>query len=274
MIQLVNLLDSESLDDVIGYTKTEHLKWTDESYRVDFASRGEIEHACTWQGPNFDYYFNKLGFRFSDDIPDSIDMGAFGCSFTAGLGLPDSYLWHNVLATELKLTSLNFGVSGASAKSISELFLITSKHIQMKHAVFLLPSYNRMQIGIKHMKKDMLTHLSLIPGLKSELSYSYGVDVEMLYKYIPNDEQIKTFKNDMYLIDYVAKNRNVKLYLSSWDAETYNLLKSLKLKNSIILPLWASESKEQAESDLARDKKHPGPIHHKQWVNAAKEFFK
>jgi hypothetical protein len=144
----------------------------------------------------------------------------------------------------------------------------------MKHAVFLLPSYNRMQIGIKHMKKDMLTHLSLIPGLKSELSYSYGVDVEMLYKYIPNDEQIKTFKNDMYLIDYVAKNRNVKLYLSSWDAETYNLLESLKLKNSIILPLWASESKEQAESDLARDKKHPGPIHHKQWVDAAKEFIK
>ena len=63
MMQLVNLLDSESLDDVTGYTKTEHLTWTDEPYRIDFASRGEIEHASTWQGPNFDYYFNKFGFR-------------------------------------------------------------------------------------------------------------------------------------------------------------------------------------------------------------------
>ncbi len=156
MMYLVNLLDSESLDDVTGYTKTEHVTWTDEPYRIDFASRGEIEHASTWKGPNFDYYFNKLGFRFSDDIPSSIDIGAFGCSFTAGLGLPDNYLWHNLLASELQLTSLNFGVSGASAKSITDLFLIVSKHIQMKHAVFLLPSYNRMQIGIKHMKKDII----------------------------------------------------------------------------------------------------------------------
>ncbi len=274
MMQLVNLLDSESLDDVTGYTKTEHVTWTDEPYRIDFASRGEIEHASTWSGPNFDYYFNKLGFRASDDIPSNIDIGAFGCSFTAGLGLPDNYLWHKLLATELQLTSLNFGVSGASVKSIADLFLIASKHIQMKHAVFLLPSYNRMQIGIKHMKKDMLTNLSLIPGLRSELAYSYGVDVEMLYKCIPNDEQIKTFKNDMCLLDYVAKHRNTKIYLSSWDGETYDLLKNLNLKNSTILPLWSSKSKEQAESDLARDKKHPGPLHHIQWANAVREFIK
>ena len=274
MMQLVNLLDSESLDDVTGYTKTEHLTWTDEPYRIDFASRGEIEHASTWQGPNFDYYFNKFGFRFPDEIPDSIEIGAFGCSFTAGLGLPDNNLWHSLLASELQLTSLNFGVSGASCKSIADLFLITSKHIQMKHAVFLLPSYNRMQIGIKHMKRDMLTNLSLVPGLKSELSYSYGLDVEMLYKYVPNDDQIKTFKNDMYLVDYVAKNRNIKVYFSSWDRETHALLNKLTLKNSIVLPLWSSESKEQADSDLARDRKHPGPIHHKQWVNSVREFIK
>jgi len=274
MIQLVNLLDSESLEDVTGYTKTEHLTWTDEPYRIDFASRGEIEHASSWPSPHFDYYFNKFGFRFSDTVPEKVDIGAFGCSFTAGLGLPENYLWHNLLASGLKLTSLNFGVSGASCKSIRDLFLITSNHIQMKHAVFLLPSYNRMQIGIKHMQKDMLTNLSLIPGLKSELSYSYGVDVEMLFKHIPDDEQIKTFKNDIYLIDYVAKHRNIKVYFSSWDGNTYNLLKQLNLKNSTVVPLWSSQSKEQADSDLARDKKHPGPIHHKQWADAVMEFIK
>ena len=126
----------------------------------------------------------------------------------------------------------------------------------------------------KHMKRDMLTNLSLVPGLKSELAYSYGLDVEMLYKYVPNDDQIKTFKNDMYLVDYVAKNRNIKVYFSSWDRETHALLNKLTLKNSIVLPLWSSESKEQADSDLARDRKHPGPIHHKQWVNSVREFIK
>jgi hypothetical protein len=120
----------------------------------------------------------------------------------------------------------------------------------------------------------MLTNLSLIPGLKSELAYSYGVDVEMLYKCIPNDEQIKIFRNDICLIDYVAKHRNVKVYFSSWDGETHDLLKNLKLKNSTILPLWSSTSKEQAESDLARDKKHPGPIHHKQWADMVGKFIK
>ena len=228
MFDKLNLLKSKSLSDITAFGTYKHDALV---HDIDFFGPDDVTYAHLWPYEQFNYSLNANGYR-GPAFPTETDIAAFGCSFTAGLGLPEDYLWHNLVASELQLTSLNFGVSGASVKSIAELFLITSKHIQIKHAVFLLPSYNRMQIGIKHMKKNMLTHLSLIPGLKSELSFSYGVDVEMLYKHIPDDDQIKTFKNDMYLLDYVAKHRNIKVYFSSWDGVTYNLLNQLNLKNS------------------------------------------
>ena len=68
------------------------------------------------------------------------------------------------------------------------------------------------------------------------------------------------------MLDHIAQQRGIKLYISAWEQETYDLLKMLNLK-SIILPQWISTSLEFAKSDLARDNKHPGPEHHKLFVD-------
>lgn len=275
MKKLINLLDSEDINDVVAYTKFQHTIWTDEPYIEEYASRDEVKHAASWSGPNFNYKFNKLGFRFND-ICESSDIGAYGCSFTMGLGLPEEYLWHKLLEKNLQLTSLNFGVPGASCKTIFDLFLITTKHIKIKHAIFLLPSYNRMQIAVSNLFKDrnFFNHCSLLPNNENEFAKVHGLDALMLFKYIPDEELIKVFKNDIYLIDYIAKHRNIKIYFSSWDTETYNLINRLSFKNSVILPPWRSQSQQQAIEDLARDKKHPGPIHHEQWARLIIDYIK
>jgi len=270
MIPLNNLLDSESLDEVVSYTKVEHKTLSNEPYKTDYASLEEIEHAGEWSGEHFDYYFNRYGFRFSDDIPNKIDIGAFGCSFTAGLGLPTYMLWHQLLSNN----SLNFGVSGASTKTVMDLFLITSKHIQMDKAVFLLPSYNRIQLACTHPTLNRVSYLSLVPALQSKLALFHGVDCDGVFKNITDEEQVKLFKNDVYLVDHISKERGIKVYMSSWDSKTYEILQQLKVKNIVVLPAWCSTSKEQADTDLARDKKHPGPIHHQQWVDKIKELIK
>ena len=62
--------------------------------------------------------------------------------------------------------------------------------------------------------------------------------------------------------------------MSTWDSLTYEVLSQLKFTHCTVLPLWCSLSQEQAETDLARDKKHPGPIHHQQWVDKIKHLIK
>lgn len=270
MIPLNNLLDSQDFSEVIPYTKVEHKTLSIDAYTTDFASFDDMKYAEYWQGEQFNYFYNRYGFRDIDVIPESIDIGAFGCSFTAGLGLPEHMLWHKLLGT----SSYNFGVSGASTKSVFDLFLITSKHVKMKNAIFLLPSLNRVQIAATNPLLSRISYLSIVPSHKSELALVHGVDSELVYKVLPEEEQIKNFRNDAYLVDHIAKERGINVYLSTWDSLTYEVLAQLKLTHCTVLPLWCSLSQEQAESDLARDRKHPGPIHHQQWVDKIKHLIK
>jgi len=270
MIPLNNLLDSQDFNDVVPYTKVEHKMLTVDAYTTDFASINDMKYAELWQGEQFNYSYNRYGFRHIDSIPESVDVGAFGCSFTAGLGLPEHMLWHKLLSTN----SYNFGVSGASAKSVFDLFLITSNHVKIKNAVFLLPSLDRVQIAATNPLLSRISYLSVLPTLKSELAFIHGVDSELVYKVLPEEELIKTFRNDAYLVDHIAKERGINLYMSTWDSLTYEILTQLKFKHCIVLPAWISESQEQADTDLARDRMHPGPIHHQQWVNKIKHFIK
>jgi hypothetical protein len=276
MNKLVNLLDSDTLDDVIGYTKFRHVVWTDSPYTEDYASINDMKYAEFWTGPSFNYNFNRFGFRTTNDIPASIDIGAYGCSFTMGVGLPEDWLWHKILAKNLNSTSLNFGIPGSSCKTACDLFLITSNNIQIKHAIILLPTYQRMQIASENIvnKRNFYNHYSLLPTTPNEFARVAGIDAEMLFKYTPDAELIKLLKNDIYLVDYVARTKNMKVYMSSWCSETYNIIKNCKLKNIVVLPLWQSENKEQADRDLARDKMHPGLEHHTQWANLIQEYIK
>lgn len=270
MIPLNNLLDSQDLNDVVPYTKVEHRTLSVDSYTIDFASFDDMKYAELWKEEQFNYFYNRYGFRETDIVPESIDIGSFGCSFTAGLGLPEHMLWHKLLSPN----SYNFGVSGASSKTVFDLFLIVSKHIKMKSAIFLLPSFNRVQIAATNPFLSRVSYLSIVPSHKSELALVHGIESDLVYKVLPEEEQIKNFRNDAYIVDHIAKERGINLYMSTWDNSTYEILTQLKFKNCTVLPAWRSTSQEQANTDLARDRKHPGPIHHKQWVDLIKDYIK
>jgi hypothetical protein len=60
------------------------------------------------------YKFNSQGFRSREINLDSQGIAVFGCSFTAGIGLPDYELYHYYLGNQIKLPVDNFGVLGAS----------------------------------------------------------------------------------------------------------------------------------------------------------------
>lgn len=277
MSSYINLFDSISLSDVTPYIVTGGAmdgSKIGQCQEFEYASYDDIKHADTWPHPHFGYSINRYGFRTTDTIPNEIDIAAYGCSFTYGLGLPEDMLYHTVLGKELNKPVMNFGINGASVETITDVFLITSKHINVKHAIFLLPSLDRCQVAVTEPKTNQLLYISLIPNFIPTTAKEFGLNGDMIYKYVPDEERVKTFVNCMYLLDYIGQVRNTKIYLSSWEQKTHDVIKNLNLKNSIVLPRWESKSGEQAATDLARDRKHPGPIHHKQWVDLIKDFIK
>jgi len=277
MNSYINLFDSESLEDVAPYIRSGgamDISKIGQPQEFEYASYDDIKYAPDWEYPHFGYSINKYGFRTTNDIPKEIDIAAYGCSFTYGLGLPESMLYHTLLGNELNKSVINFGINGASIQSIVDVFLITSKHIKMKQAIFLLPSFDRCQIAMSDLITNQLFYMSLIPNFIPTTAKEFGLNGDMIYKYVPDEERIKNFVNSMYLLDYISKIKDIKVYVSSWEEKTHDILKNLKFNNNIVLPRWESKSGEQAATDLARDKKHPGPVHHKQWVDIIKDFVK
>ena len=225
----LNLLNSSSIDDVLRYTTASANLSNlpkDEISVIDYFTIAEMTHAEKWNVP-FNYQIHHLGFRFNE-LPKEVDIAVFGCSFTFGVGLPSHMLWHSVLAKELGCTTVNFGLPGASIKTAIDLFLIASKHINIKKAIFLLPSATRMQIAKKHPTLDETHLLSIIAGYDSKMSEYYQMSDSAIYRAIPDEEQYKIVKEAIYLSEYVAKDRQIDVYYSSWEAETYQFLKNMK----------------------------------------------
>lgn len=268
-----NILDSKSIEDVKLYTNASaNLSNLPKNTitTIDYFTIDEIKYANDWHDKHFKYDINHLGFRFKE-LPTEVDIAVFGCSFTFGIGLPEKYLWHHILSDILNLKSLNFGVPGTSAITAIELFLIVSKHINIKKAIFLMPSHNRLQIAKRHPITNEVNYIPVMATHNSNMCEFYGIDGRELFRYLPEEELLKQFKNIIYTAEYVSRDRNIETYYSSWDQNTYELLKNMDLYGKL-LPNWKSESMEQANSDLARDRLHPGPLHHQNWANQIKDY--
>lgn len=238
---------------------------------INFFSPYDFEHREKWQGEDFDYDISELGFR-DIDLPTHVDLGAFGCSFTFGQALPYSKLWHKVLSNYFNCTSYNFGQPAAGIKTIADIFCIVSQHISFKTAIFLLPPYHRQLIAAEYLHSDNIKLLPIIPNYKSILQSGYKFDADTFFSGMPEVEMIKSFKDNLYLIDYICKLKNIRMYYSSWDADTYRYLQEMKLSHGVLLPAWTSEGIEDFKQDVARDQTHPGVKHHNNFANRIKDY--
>ena len=261
----LNLLNSKSFDDIrrfVGET----------NYVADFYGLDDSRYSDKWEHPHFNYIINSYGFR-GNDTPLETDLAAFGCSFTFGSGLPENMLWHNVLAKKLNTTCANFGIPSCSIESIVDIFLIASKHVTIKKAIFLLPSIERLQIAKKLGEGELVKYFNIMPSYSSAVNEFFEIYSDQIYRALPLEEIYKICKNQLYLLDHIAKERNIQVYMSSWDPKTYKFINQLDL-DSVILPAWVSPSLEFANADLARDLKHPGFKHHELFIDNIIDYIK
>jgi hypothetical protein len=267
----LNLLNSKSLDDVKRFSLLESGGVDSIAWTTEYWGNEDIKCADKWTYEQFNYAINDFGFR-GDSLSEEIDLAAFGCSFTFGTGLPKGMLWHTLLARELDMSVMNFGLPARSIQSIVDMFLIISKHIKIKNAVFLMPSLTRLQFAKTHPETKLINHLNTCVDYHSAINKIYGIDEGQIYRAVPDEEMYKICKNQIYVLEYIARERGVKVYLSSWEEETYNFIKQMNLESITVLPMWRSLSMDFANNDKARDMHHPGPAHHALWANKIKGY--
>lgn len=255
----LNISNSKSLDDVKYYMSKALLPDRFQKDVVEYDVFGiEEKKSSNWKYPDFTYKINQYGFRI-ENISDSCNIGAFGCSYTFGQGLPLEMTWSKLIEEETKTKVLNFGVPGISLISVLDIFCIVTKHIKMQYAVILLPSYSRFQVA-KYNKKNELGILSCIPGSPGFYNSSYGIDEENIFKNLIEDDLVKQTKNSLYHAELIAESRNINLLISSWDRPTHELLQQMHFRYIKLLPPWSS--RQDFINDKARDNRHPGPKHH------------
>lgn len=267
----LNHLNSKSLDDIKRYTSLA-LEVDPQSITYDYLGPGDINNAHLWQHEHFNYSINEYGFR-EELNPHDIAIGAFGCSFTFGTGLPTDKLWHQVLATKLNKSCYNFGSPAKSIESIVDIFLIATKHIRLEAAVFLMPSFTRKQIAKKHpYDNTVINYVTADLNFEFNSLKEYGIDCDIVYRATPDEELLKTARNKIYLLDHISRERNIKVYISSWEKNTYEFIQMMDLEHVILLPSWESLDMDFANADKARDNLHPGIEHHNLWANAIAEY--
>jgi len=236
--------------------------------QVSIFSIPEDQNKDSWKYEDFNYQFSEHGFR-DGDLPKHIDIAAFGCSYTFGVGLPSNSLWHKLLTKNTNLISYNFGQPGASIGAITDTFNIVSNNVKIDKAVFLLPNYMRDLIAFEEINKPWKKSFklkSIMPQLPT-LGYLYNdIITEEHYKYTPECEFIRKMKDAIYLLEKIASIRDIKVYISSWDHPTYELLQTMDLRYARLLKEWTWPNDETLNKDLARDSMHPGFLHHKYWI--------
>lgn len=233
--------------------------------QVSIFSTLEQDYKDKWVHEDFDYKLSELGFR-DTDLPAQVDLAAFGCSYTFGLGLPEYSVWHKLLAKNNNISAYNFGQPGASIKSIADIFHIISNHVKIDKAIFLLPAYTRFLMAGQRV--DRVKLFSLLPTKSTHTGDTslFSINSDELYKHTPDIEFIRKMKDDVYAIEQLAKHKNVKLFISSWDRPTYDLLKFMDFKYAKLIEEWTCPKDPAKQKDLARDNLHPGMSHHKYWA--------
>jgi hypothetical protein len=79
-------------------------------------ARNRFGPAWVWTDRKFTYDLNSLGYRMKelDDVDWSNYMAVFGCSFTAGVGLPLEETFSYKISNSLNLDLVNAGIPGGS----------------------------------------------------------------------------------------------------------------------------------------------------------------
>jgi hypothetical protein len=184
-----------------------------------------------WDVPGaITYKFNNHGFR-CDDFDDKPCLVTLGCSYTLGLGLPQSDIWPTLVGSELILKVVNLAWNGYSADSCFRLAEYWLPRLNPALVVMLAPPVDRIEVLTQ--KEHMVYMPTNLPPTASDA---------FITEWMLNSEnsRLNSVKNKLAL-QQLCRTINVPCQL--YDANVY-----------------MADSREKLE--YARDYMHAGPRGH------------
>lgn len=208
----------------------------------------ENNNSDTWVGTVDEvntYNINKFGLR--GDLDENAEILASGCSVTFGVGLPESGIWTQLLSSLLNKNIVNLSSSGASVQSICNSIITYCINNKMPKAIFcLFPDFFRsLIVADKEFYKSKKFSKSTIENENLLLTYC-GPTIffkdENIYMEIKNNKYIEDSRsphqlildsfNSIAMLEMFCLSNNIKLFWTTWDIPTSNIIKELsKLDN-------------------------------------------
>ena len=178
--------------------------------------------------------------RFTDT-----ETACFGCSFTYGTRLEYDQTWPFHLGTGAK----NFGVGANSISAIVGTAHWYVRNFKCKNLVMLLPHICRLQFN--HPKTGLWTFIPF----KNEYPESAGM-VKDIVMFGEPSLLFSGHSNRMKEL-LVEINQKTRLYITSYQKETYDILEKTMKDICKFLPFYDIS----ADYEKASDHQHPGPKH-------------
>lgn len=187
-----------------------------------------------WHLPGvISYQFNSEGFRSPEFDSHADTVMALGCSFTMGIGLPESSTWPALVAKSLNMLHANFGWGGAAGDFCYRMAEYWIPTLKPKLVVLLNPPEGRMEFDIEPTgRTEELTPTNLTDNC-------FGNDQWLRFWYTNYENLWRHQRKNGNAIRGICAAYNIP-YLE------YTALK------------WMGKSRE--ELGYARDRLHAGPI--------------
>ncbi len=208
----------------------------------------------------FSYEINDMGFRGKYPNQDTKNiLGFFGCSITFGEGLPeeDNFPYH--LGNYYNSPILNLGMCGAGARRIALIFQAATRIWDIETAVITLPDWGRFNYVDRENNL-----LSILPPHRHGSEECEKVR-NSLIKHFSDQFLMSETKDAISFIVSIAKEKNIKLILGSWELGTREITKA-------ILNYEAAPFIYQVSVETARDNVHPGPIACSNYTETIKHY--
>lgn len=197
----------------------------------------EYFHSKGWLEPNAIVYdINSDGFRSEEFDSQASSMVSLGCSYTMGIGLPQSSTWPSLVSQTLGLKNYNLAWGGTSADTCFMLAEYWLPRLQPKLVIMAAPPKHRFDLIIE---QPDLQHVTYMPGRETG--------------------QIDT---NEFVKNWFLHDRNADLNNSRNRRAVQGLCAELNIPYlTYNAHDWFAKSREEVE--YARDMMHAGPKGHK-----------
>jgi len=238
-------------------------------------------------GPEFEYKLNKDGFRtknFERLNSNTYNFLYSGCSYTFGEGIPEEYMWTNLLSNKLKgsfakeVKDYNISKRGLSIHAIVRgVFSFCEKYGDPDLIVLFLPNIARsIHYNSETKEYEDLCIPDTLDGVKP-----HRKDIQYVKSFCYEDHKLLALDMLKFLEKY-CELKGIKLIYSSWLYRERYLYEESDLKNhyQVNIGPHIPVDKELAELEntnndpywsVARDGLHPGTFANKK---VSEEFFK